>query len=216
MQCKPLALVEPVGLRSLVSAPGRRNGPPRPRPCRAAGAGGWPGARPVSRKGEPTPSAAGQLRAQREGRRSPGVGAQPGAGRRPLGEPPHKRGQLRAQREGRVLRWGQRPRPRPGTRAGKCVTTLPKGRGRAAGTAVERRERATPRPDKGRAKRAFVGEPGKALARPRSGPRRGWPTASGGGPEGAARWSPAGARRQGAARSTATQPCAARYWSAAT
>ena len=109
------ALAEPVGLRSLVTAPGRRNGPPRPRPCRAAGAGGWPVARPVSRKGEPTPSVAGQLRAQREGRRSLGVGAQPGAGRRPLGEPPHKRGQLRAQREGRALRWGQRPRPRPGT-----------------------------------------------------------------------------------------------------
>lgn len=34
-------------------------------------------------------------------------------------------------------------------RAGKCVTTLPKGRGRAEGTAVEQRERATPRPDTG-------------------------------------------------------------------
>lgn len=109
------ALAEPVGLRSFVTAPGRRNGPPCPRRCRAAGAGGWLGARPVGRKGEPTPSVDGQLRAQREGRRSLGVGAQPGAGRGLLGEPPHKRGHLRAQREGRALRWGQRPRPRPGT-----------------------------------------------------------------------------------------------------
>ena len=54
------------------------------------------------------------------------------------------------ERSERAERCGGGNAPAPDReRAGKCVTTLPRGRGRAAGPSVEQRERATPRPDTG-------------------------------------------------------------------
>ena len=160
-------------------------------------------------EGEPTPSVAGQLRAQREGRRSLGVGAQPGAGRGLLGEPPHKRGRLRAQREGRALRWGQRPPPRPGTRRASALPPCPKA---GAGPQARRSSGARgQRPDPTQAERS---EPAPGSLERHLPARAAAPGGGGQRPVGAApRAQPAGAPqgregngRQGAQRPSPAQP----------